>query len=139
MWVTLETESQVAGKRFRNVNVIDRGLRQRHQISSKVYVEATSTSKRDLYHDLYHWLLLIDIIVFTKMARRFPSPWLSTLVCGGLYMIIASIFPHQVPKIRPSTALLTFAGVNFSLWAFWKVFLYPTFFSPLRHLPSPKV
>ena len=27
----------------------------------------------------------------------------------------------------------------FSIWAFWKVILYPKYFSPLRHLPGPEV
>lgn len=27
----------------------------------------------------------------------------------------------------------------FAVWASWKVILYPKYFSPLRHLPGPKV
>ncbi|CZR50970.1 related to isotrichodermin C-15 hydroxylase (cytochrome P-450 monooxygenase CYP65A1) [Phialocephala subalpina] len=28
--------------------------------------------------------------------------------------------------------------LSFSAWAFWKIILFPKFFSPLRHLPMPK-
>jgi hypothetical protein len=28
--------------------------------------------------------------------------------------------------------------LSFFGWAFWKVILYPKYFSPLRHLPMPK-
>jgi hypothetical protein len=29
--------------------------------------------------------------------------------------------------------------INSSIWAFWKVFIYPYWFSPFRHLARPKV
>lgn len=42
---------------------------------------------------------------------------------------------------QPSYGLAFFQilTVKLVMWAFWSMFWWPMFFSPLRHLPSPKV
>jgi len=34
---------------------------------------------------------------------------------------------------------LRFFGLELLAWFLWRVFVYPKFFSPLRHLPRPRV
>ncbi|KAK4452964.1 cytochrome P450 4V2 [Podospora aff. communis PSN243] len=43
-----------------------------------------------------------------------------------------------LPKVGFAVGFLAAWTFQFWLWAFWAVVLYPHYFSPLRHLPSPK-
>lgn len=74
-----------------------------------------------------------------EMANSVQVMWLLSLICPILYLILASLNPEIVPKARLTIIVLLSTIVNFCLWAFWQIFIYPSFFSPLRHLPRPKV
>ncbi|KAF2017471.1 cytochrome P450 [Aaosphaeria arxii CBS 175.79] len=45
--------------------------------------------------------------------------------------------PDILPVKTFTRALLTFSLVNYSIYFIYRVFIYPFFLSPLRHLPSP--
>ncbi|PBP19590.1 cytochrome P450 [Diplocarpon rosae] len=58
-------------------------------------------------------------------------------IAGSLYFVRSR--PDLLLFSRPSYAgtFLQIWILSFSVWAFWKVVLYPRFFSPLRHFPTP--
>ena len=67
-----------------------------------------------------------------------PLKALAALSALTTYVFVGHL-PNALPFSKPSY-LGTFVGVfslQFSLWALWRVILYPKFFSPLRHLPTP--
>jgi hypothetical protein len=63
---------------------------------------------------------------------------------AGLAAVSSYVLVTYVPELLPSSKpgyIGTFAqlwSLGFSLSLTWQVILYPKFFSPLRHLPSPK-
>lgn len=46
-------------------------------------------------------------------------------------------FPHVFPKGTLTSFILIFTSINFALYAFYELIIYPFFRSPLRHLPQP--
>jgi hypothetical protein len=48
-------------------------------------------------------------------------------------------FPQYLTTDRVSRTVLRFLVVDVSLFWFWRMFIYPFFFSPLRNLPGPTV
>lgn len=61
------------------------------------------------------------------------------LLSGALCMLNIFLFPQILPG-KPITELFVLLmSINFSLWASWKVFIYPYWFSPFRHLARPRV
>lgn len=52
---------------------------------------------------------------------------------------IVYTFPEYLVLERLSRTVIRFMVVNFSLLMIWRIFIYPFFFNPLRHLPGPKV
>jgi hypothetical protein len=47
--------------------------------------------------------------------------------------------PQYLTVDRVSRTVLRFLIVDVSLFWFWRMFIYPFFFSPLRNLPGPTV
>lgn len=47
-------------------------------------------------------------------------------------------FPHIFPRENLSGAFLIFSAINGLMYGIWSCFIYPFFFSPLRHLPTPR-
>ncbi|KAH8819241.1 putative P450 monooxygenase [Xylogone sp. PMI_703] len=72
------------------------------------------------------------------MAKTFPSPWLSSLVCVVIYILAETLFPQHIPKIRLTAVFFISISITFTLWVIWNVLIYPVLFSPLRHIPSAK-
>lgn len=67
-----------------------------------------------------------------------PFKGLTALSALATYILVEHQ-PSLLLSSSPSYAG-TFAQawlLTFWLWAVWRVLLYPKFFSPLRHLPSP--
>ncbi|KUJ22725.1 cytochrome P450 [Mollisia scopiformis] len=63
-----------------------------------------------------------------------------TAVSAVSSFVFVGYRPDLLPTSRPSyigTFVLLWI-TSFLGWAFWKVILYPKYFSPLRHLPMPK-
>ena len=67
-------------------------------------------------------------------------PWLPmalSSVAGSLLLV------HKAPAYSISASavktFLVLGTIHILLGLFWKVVLYPKLFSPLRHLPQPKV
>ncbi len=55
-------------------------------------------------------------------------------------LVLVGYRPDLLLSSRPTyigTFVLTWITL-FLAWAFWKVILFPKYFSPLRHLPMPK-
>ena len=48
------------------------------------------------------------------------------------------IFPYILPGTPITKLFLLLMTINSSLWAFWKIFIYPYWFSPWRHYARPK-
>jgi hypothetical protein len=55
------------------------------------------------------------------------------LVAGFVYAV-----PQALPE-RFSRAVIRFFEYDIGLTLFFRIFIYPFFFSPLRHLPGPTV
>ncbi|KAH8655041.1 putative P450 monooxygenase [Tricladium varicosporioides] len=72
------------------------------------------------------------------MATSAPLLWLITLPSAVLCAINVVFFPQILPETPLSKLFLGISSINFSLWVFYSVFIYPFFLSPLRHLPQPK-
>jgi hypothetical protein len=53
--------------------------------------------------------------------------------------IIVGYKPELLLFSRPSYVgtFVQFWVLSFAAWCFWKIILFPKFFSPLRYLPSP--
>ncbi len=60
-----------------------------------------------------------------------------TSVLGSLFLV-RQVSRYAIAHSYIWTASVVFL-VQFLAFATWKVILYPRFFSPLRHLPQPKV
>ncbi|KEF54685.1 uncharacterized protein A1O9_09127 [Exophiala aquamarina CBS 119918] len=71
------------------------------------------------------------------MAFQIPTPFLLLLSAALQNIAIANIAPEQ-PLLRSRGSFAGFALLNFLLFALYRVFIYPNFTSPLRHLPTPK-
>ncbi|EKD18502.1 putative cytochrome P450 [Drepanopeziza brunnea f. sp. 'multigermtubi' MB_m1] len=67
-----------------------------------------------------------------------PTPLLLTLTSAAICMLKATFLPDLFPGIKLTTFFLLTAAVVFGSWTIWKLFIYPNFASPLRHLPQPK-
>lgn len=61
------------------------------------------------------------------------------LACTALAAVLAYIFPQYLTVDRVSRSAIRFLLLDVSLFLFWRMFIYPFFFSPLRHLPGPVV
>jgi hypothetical protein len=72
------------------------------------------------------------------MTSAMSTPVLLLLSTAVEGLAVALVVPRTVPVRSKITILLLFT-LNVFLWLLYKIFIYPSFFSPLRHLPSPKV
>lgn len=64
-------------------------------------------------------------------------PWAASALVFAIYR---QVLCDQNYTIRNAPLYITKSLLGFlSIWAFYTVFVYPRFFSPLRHLPQPKV
>lgn len=52
--------------------------------------------------------------------------------------IVSYLFPHVFSTGGLSYFFLIFSLFNFTIWVIYKVFIYPFFLSPLRHLPHAR-
>jgi hypothetical protein len=69
-----------------------------------------------------------------------PFKAITALSTVSSYVLVAHK-PDLLLFSRPSYAgtFVQIWWLQFAAWVFWKVILWPKFFSPLRHLPAPKV
>jgi hypothetical protein len=73
------------------------------------------------------------------MGADIPVPLGLAITSALLGMLSIFLFPQVFQETTLTKLFLLFACVNFGLWSVWKAFIYPSFFSPLRALPQPKV
>ncbi|TGO42534.1 hypothetical protein BHYA_0007g00330 [Botrytis hyacinthi] len=59
------------------------------------------------------------------------------LACSAFAAILVYVFPQYFIVDQISRSAIRFLLVDVSLFSFWRMFIYPFFFSPLRHLPGP--
>ncbi|APA05448.1 hypothetical protein sscle_01g002180 [Sclerotinia sclerotiorum 1980 UF-70] len=59
------------------------------------------------------------------------------LTCTALAAVLVYTFPQYLTVDRVSRSTIRFLLLDISLFSFWRMFIYPFFFSPLRHLPGP--
>jgi hypothetical protein len=71
------------------------------------------------------------------VSLSYYRPWAATAIAAALYyqIIVNQDYSVRNAPFYMAKYLLCFLAV----WAAYTVFLYPAFFSPLRHLPQPKV
>ncbi|CZR55094.1 related to isotrichodermin C-15 hydroxylase (cytochrome P-450 monooxygenase CYP65A1) [Phialocephala subalpina] len=67
-----------------------------------------------------------------------PTPVILALTSLSLCVLNVLVFPELLPDTKLSSLFLYVTGVLFSGWIIWMAWIYPTFYSPLRHLPKPK-
>ncbi|KAL1628053.1 hypothetical protein SLS56_006094 [Neofusicoccum ribis] len=73
------------------------------------------------------------------MAIDVPLPVLLFLISVPEALLVKYLAPEQnVQRVSFTLIVPILFGLNLSVWVFWNVFIYPFFFSPLRHLPEPK-
>lgn len=68
------------------------------------------------------------------MSKFYVTFAVTTLMVAGFVFAV----PQALPQ-RFSRAVIRFFVYDIGLALFFKVFIYPFFFSPLRHLPGPTV
>lgn len=73
------------------------------------------------------------------MAADIPMLWKLALASASFSLINILFFPHVFPDTYLSKLFFIFMGINASLYAIFRVAIYPYFLSPFRHLPEPKV
>ncbi|KAF2499486.1 putative P450 monooxygenase [Lophium mytilinum] len=71
-------------------------------------------------------------------ASPIPIPLLLSLVSATESVLVVFVFPHALPQATLKSLFFILSVTNFGFYAVWRVFIYPFFFSPLRHLPGPK-
>lgn len=62
-----------------------------------------------------------------------------TALAATLCVVKVVLFPDLYADTKISTLFINITGVVIALWSFWKVFIFPSWTSPLRHLPKPPV
>ncbi|KAK8165421.1 hypothetical protein BKA80DRAFT_271339 [Phyllosticta citrichinensis] len=73
-----------------------------------------------------------------SMALDLPLPILLVLLSAPQALLVKALIPEQSLRIPITPIVLGLIGMNFGVWVFYRIALYPFFFSPFRHLPSPK-
>jgi hypothetical protein len=89
--------------------------------------------------------LWFDFLFSSDTSHRFSVKMGSRIL--GIVSALAAIetvvltrfYKDQLPVETLSGCLLLTWSANFLIWAFWTVFIFPFFFSPLRSLPEPPV
>src|SRR5215469_16685539 len=63
----------------------------------------------------------------------------SIAVIASICFTIETFFPWLLPGFQIVHIFLLSTCISTGIFAFWKLWLYPTLFDPLRHIPGPKV
>lgn len=58
-------------------------------------------------------------------------------VVSGLAAAAYMVASKSSDKMIGVSAFMVLFTVQFFVWGFWRMFIYPFFISPLRHLPTP--
>ncbi|KAK7553582.1 putative P450 monooxygenase [Phyllosticta citricarpa] len=72
------------------------------------------------------------------MALDLPLPILLVLLSAPQALLVKALIPEQNLRVPITPIVLGLIAINFGVWAFYRVAIYPFFFSPFRHLPQPK-
>lgn len=80
---------------------------------------------------------VLCLILHSNMSV--PTPVILTLTSVSLCLLNVLVFPELLSDTKFTSLFLYVTGVLFCGWMIWKVWIYPAFYSPLRHLPKPKV
>ncbi|KAL1652241.1 hypothetical protein SLS58_000368 [Diplodia intermedia] len=71
------------------------------------------------------------------MAIDLPLSAKLVLLSAPEALLVKQFIPDQSLRVPITPIVLILVAINFSLWAFYKVLIYPFFLSPFRHLPGP--
>jgi hypothetical protein len=71
------------------------------------------------------------------MFSSVPLPLVFLLGAAAETTVLACTIHDTLPSLR--LTFLYVLLVEFGIWILYRVEIYPRFFSPLRHLPQPKV
>ena len=63
----------------------------------------------------------------------------SAVLSYGLVALIPRLDGFQAYNATYLGSFFLFVFLQLVSWAGWKILIYPKYFSPLRHLPGPKV
>ncbi|KAM3075738.1 hypothetical protein ACMFMG_007867 [Clarireedia jacksonii] len=89
-----------------------------------------------MYFIIFNPKIILSFVCIVKnTATMSKIEWLAST---ALAAILVYTFPQYLTVDRVSRTVLRFLIVDVSLFYFWRMFLYPFFFSPLRNLPGPK-
>ncbi|EKG13519.1 Cytochrome P450 [Macrophomina phaseolina MS6] len=72
------------------------------------------------------------------MPVDLPLPVKLLLLSAPEALLVKQFIPEQSLRVPITPIVLTLIGANFVVWLFWRVLIYPFFFSPFRHLPEAK-
>ncbi|KIW89822.1 uncharacterized protein Z519_09251 [Cladophialophora bantiana CBS 173.52] len=72
------------------------------------------------------------------MAFNIPTPLLLVFSAALQAVVLLATARQYAPVDGFNPAFLGFTLLNFALWFFYLIFIYPNFVSPLRDLPTPK-
>jgi len=73
------------------------------------------------------------------MASSLPLGPTLVLSSVAETLLLVKLIPQHLPEHPFVFTFIRVLAVNTFLWAVWMIQIYPFFFSPLRHLPGPKV
>ncbi|OJD40427.1 cytochrome p450 [Diplodia corticola] len=71
------------------------------------------------------------------MAVDLPLPAKLVLLSVPEALLVKHFVPDQDLRVPITPIVLLLAAINFCVWAFYRVLIYPFFVSPFRHLPGP--
>lgn len=70
------------------------------------------------------------------MAIDIPLPIKLVLLSAPEALLVKQFIPEQNLRVPITPIVLTLIGINFFVWVFYRVLIYPFFFSPFRGLPE---
>lgn len=73
------------------------------------------------------------------MAIDIPLPIKLVLLSAPEALLVKQFIPEQNLRVPITPIVLTLIGINFFVWVFYRVLIYPFFFSPFRGLPEALV
>jgi hypothetical protein len=72
------------------------------------------------------------------ISRSLQKVWMASVAVPVVYLVAQPKFSDVLPEIRLPLLFLAALSINWTTWFIWYAFLWPNFFSPLRHLPTPQ-
>ncbi|RDW59674.1 hypothetical protein BP6252_12761 [Coleophoma cylindrospora] len=72
------------------------------------------------------------------MSTDIPTPLKLAILSASFCVANIIIFPQVFPSTPLTKLFLIFTSINFGVWGFWKVAIFPYWFSPFRHYSRPK-